>query len=110
MTAILVVNNLRDLESDARAGKRTLAVRLGAGPTRVYYAALLGLAFASAAALAAVGLAPRAALLPLLTAPLAWQLARAVARAAAAQGFNRHSRHRAARGALRALFAAGIAA
>jgi 1,4-dihydroxy-2-naphthoate octaprenyltransferase len=33
-TAILVVNNLRDIETDARAGKNTLAVRLGDGPTR----------------------------------------------------------------------------
>lgn len=36
-TAILVVNNLRDIETDARAGKRTLAVRLGRGGTRVQY-------------------------------------------------------------------------
>ena len=28
-TAILVVNNVRDIETDRRAGKRTLAVRLG---------------------------------------------------------------------------------
>lgn len=33
-TAILVVNNLRDLETDARAGKRTLAVRLGHDGTK----------------------------------------------------------------------------
>ena len=39
--AILVVNNLRDRETDARAGKRTLAVRLGVGGSRAEYAALL---------------------------------------------------------------------
>ena len=33
-TAILVVNNLRDIQTDTRAGKRTLAVRLGVGGTR----------------------------------------------------------------------------
>ena len=40
-TAILVVNNLRDRETDAVAGKRTLAVRFGARFTRLEYAALL---------------------------------------------------------------------
>jgi 1,4-dihydroxy-2-naphthoate octaprenyltransferase len=43
--AILVVNNLRDIDSDRRAGKRTLAVRLGRERTRVMFAAMLGLAF-----------------------------------------------------------------
>ncbi len=40
-TAILVVNNLRDRETDAAAGKRTLAVRFGARFARLEYAALL---------------------------------------------------------------------
>ena len=44
-SAILVVNNLRDIEADRAAGKRTLAVRLGARCTRVEYALLLLLAF-----------------------------------------------------------------
>lgn len=39
--AILVVNNLRDLETDAAAGKRTLAVRLGARGSRHLFAALV---------------------------------------------------------------------
>jgi 1,4-dihydroxy-2-naphthoate octaprenyltransferase len=43
-TAILVVNNLRDLETDARAGKRTMAVRLGVGGTKVEMALLVALA------------------------------------------------------------------
>jgi len=42
---ILVVNNLRDLEQDARAGKRTLAVRFGERFCLVQYAALLGVAY-----------------------------------------------------------------
>lgn len=45
ITAILVVNNLRDISTDARAGKRTLAVRLGPGPTRGEYVALLAAGF-----------------------------------------------------------------
>ncbi len=61
-TAILVANNLRDLDTDARAGKRTLAVRLGATGTKLEYAALL----AAAAAVPVVGVGsfawPRASL------------------------------------------------
>jgi 1,4-dihydroxy-2-naphthoate polyprenyltransferase len=43
-TALLVVNNLRDIETDARAGKRTLAVRLGRAGTRAEYVLLLAVA------------------------------------------------------------------
>ncbi len=42
-TAILVVNNLRDIETDTRAGKRTLAVRLGVSGTRAELVALFAL-------------------------------------------------------------------
>jgi 1,4-dihydroxy-2-naphthoate octaprenyltransferase len=45
-TAILVVNNLRDLETDAKAGKRTLAVRVGATGTKAEYVLLLVVATA----------------------------------------------------------------
>jgi 1,4-dihydroxy-2-naphthoate octaprenyltransferase len=44
-TAILVINNLRDIPTDARAGKRTLAVRIGAAATRGVYLALVAVAF-----------------------------------------------------------------
>jgi 1,4-dihydroxy-2-naphthoate octaprenyltransferase len=44
-TAILVVNNVRDLDTDRRAGKRTLAVRIGRRRTRQLYASLLFAAF-----------------------------------------------------------------
>jgi 1,4-dihydroxy-2-naphthoate octaprenyltransferase len=40
-TAILVVNNLRDLDTDARAGKRTLAVRIGRTGTAAEYTVLV---------------------------------------------------------------------
>ena len=39
------MNNVRDLETDRRAGKRTLAVRLGRERTRLLYAAMLAVAF-----------------------------------------------------------------
>ena len=56
-SAVLNINNLRDIEQDAKAGKNTLAVRLGAYKGRVYHcillsmAALCYLAFAAATAI-----------------------------------------------------------
>jgi 1,4-dihydroxy-2-naphthoate octaprenyltransferase len=85
-TAILVVNNLRDRATDARAGKRTLAVRLGRGATLVEYAALLAAAYAVPLALAVRG-GPWMAL-PLATAPLAVARLRALAAAADGPEFN----------------------
>ena len=52
--AVLVVNNYRDLDSDLRAGKITLAVRIGRGATRVEFAALVAAAFALLPLLGAV--------------------------------------------------------
>jgi len=46
-TALLVINNLRDIPGDTESGKRTLAVRLGDGRTRALYVAMLVLSFAS---------------------------------------------------------------
>ncbi len=71
ITAILVVNNLRDIETDARAGKRTLAVLIGAENTRRQYLALLILAYSITILLWLVfGLGP-AVLLSCLSLPLA---------------------------------------
>jgi 1,4-dihydroxy-2-naphthoate polyprenyltransferase len=70
-TAILVVNNVRDLETDRRAGKRTLAVRLGRERTRRLYAALLGGAYLALPVGLLVGSGPAWALLGLASAPLA---------------------------------------
>jgi len=74
-TAILVVNNLRDIETDARAGKNTLAVRLGDGATRTYYLLLLAIAFLVPPYLWWRGLAGPWAMLPWLSLPLALRLA-----------------------------------
>jgi 1,4-dihydroxy-2-naphthoate octaprenyltransferase len=51
-TALLVVNNLRDIPTDAVAGKRTLAVRMGDGATRALFVALVITAFAALPVLA----------------------------------------------------------
>jgi 1,4-dihydroxy-2-naphthoate octaprenyltransferase len=67
-TALLVVNNLRDIAGDAVAGKRTLAVLLGERGTRITYAGLLVVSFA---VVVAIGVARPWALLALLAAPLA---------------------------------------
>ena len=54
-TALLVVNNLRDIPGDTEAGKRTLAVRLGDRITRGFYIALLVIPFATVPFLCGIG-------------------------------------------------------
>jgi 1,4-dihydroxy-2-naphthoate octaprenyltransferase len=78
ITAVLVVNNLRDIDTDRRAGKRTLAVRLGTEGTVLEFEILLAVAFVVPVALALVGAATPAVLLSLLAAPLAVPLLRVV--------------------------------
>lgn len=79
-TALLVVNNLRDIRTDSAAGKRTLAVRLGPQGTKIEYAALLALA----AAVPVFGVTtrdwPPAVLAALLVTPLCASPLRAVFR------------------------------
>lgn len=70
-TAILVVNNIRDIETDAAAGKRTLAVRLGRRGALGEYAALLLIAYAVPIALFTAGRLGPAVLLPVISAPMA---------------------------------------
>jgi 1,4-dihydroxy-2-naphthoate octaprenyltransferase len=77
-SAILVVNNVRDLETDRRAGKRTLAVRLGRERTRALYTAMIALAFALAPLPWALGSMTAWLLLPWLAIPLAVPLVRIV--------------------------------
>jgi 1,4-dihydroxy-2-naphthoate octaprenyltransferase len=66
--AILVVNNIRDVDTDRRAGKRTLAVKLGRVRARVLFTAMLAVAF-----LVPIALIPALSgwlLLPLAALPL----------------------------------------
>lgn len=67
-TALLVVNNLRDIPTDAASGKRTLAVRVGEHRTRQLYAGLVGGALVSTALLVP---ARPGAVLAVLAVPLA---------------------------------------
>jgi 1,4-dihydroxy-2-naphthoate octaprenyltransferase len=55
VTALLVVNNLRDIPGDTASGKRTLAVRLGDIRTRWLYVALVGGAAVAVPLVAAIG-------------------------------------------------------
>ncbi|HVU18908.1 MAG TPA: 1,4-dihydroxy-2-naphthoate polyprenyltransferase [Candidatus Didemnitutus sp.] len=72
---ILVANNYRDAETDARAGKRTLVVRFGRRFAGSQYAVSNGLAMACPMAMWMQGSHPWV-LLPLLLAPWTWRLTR----------------------------------
>ncbi|MCS7172894.1 MAG: 1,4-dihydroxy-2-naphthoate polyprenyltransferase [Armatimonadetes bacterium] len=74
-TAILVVNNLRDLETDRATGKRTLAVRLGRTGTRLEYLLCLVGTFAAPAWMRAAGWLGEFYWLPWLGLPWAASLA-----------------------------------
>ena len=77
-SAILVVNNYRDIDSDRRAGKRTLAVRLGRAKTRTMFALIVYVAFLLAPVTWVFGPMKPWLLLPWLTLPLAAQIVREV--------------------------------
>jgi 1,4-dihydroxy-2-naphthoate octaprenyltransferase len=77
-SAILVVNNFRDIDTDRRAGKRTLAVRLGRERTRSLYAGLVYLAYVLAPVTWLFGPLKAWVLLPWLTLPVAAPVVRAV--------------------------------
>lgn len=83
VTAILVVNNLRDVDTDGRAGKRTLAVQFGPGFARAEYGGLVAIAFLMTPVLAWLGGAML--LLPIAAAPLAFGEIRAICRRTGAE-------------------------
>ena len=74
-TNILVVNNIRDKAEDETTGKRTLAVRFGYGFSRAEYIGLLGVAYLVPVWLWLATDASVAVLLPLVTLPVAVQVA-----------------------------------
>jgi 1,4-dihydroxy-2-naphthoate octaprenyltransferase len=86
-TNILVVNNVRDVETDARTGKRTLAVRLGYRWSRVQYVALLAIAYLVPPLLWLTG-ASLVVCLPLLTLPVAVAVARTVCTRTSGEALN----------------------
>jgi 1,4-dihydroxy-2-naphthoate octaprenyltransferase len=72
ITAILVVNNLRDIETDRKSGKRTLAVMIGQDKTRSEYMLLLLGAYTIPVIIWLSSFASAWLLLPLATLPLAF--------------------------------------
>jgi 1,4-dihydroxy-2-naphthoate octaprenyltransferase len=78
ITAILVVNNLRDIENDRKAGKHTLAVRLGERGTRIEYLLCMMIAYLVLPLAALTGIIPWMGLLAWGSLPLAIKSTRAV--------------------------------
>lgn len=78
ITSILVVNNLRDIQTDRRAGKRTLAVTIGAHGTKLEYTLLHASAYALPIVIWLCNLTNGFILLPLLSLPLAIPLNRMI--------------------------------
>ncbi|NOR24315.1 MAG: 1,4-dihydroxy-2-naphthoate polyprenyltransferase [Desulforhopalus sp.] len=79
ITAIMVVNNLRDIDTDRKAGKNTLAVILGRSRTIAEYKLLLLFSYLVPPAMIVTGVAEIYILLPLFTLPMALLLAKRVA-------------------------------
>ncbi len=78
IVAILVVNNLRDLDEDRQAQKKTLAVRFGSRFAKTEYVSCLSLAYAVVAVVVACGLATPWVLLTFLSLPLAFKNVRLI--------------------------------
>lgn len=88
-TCIIVVNNLRDIDTDRAANKHTLAVRIGDQPTRVEYSAMLVIAYLVPLILRLLGFTHGWAwLIPWVSAPIALVLARDLWRAPRGPALN----------------------
>lgn len=78
ITGILVVNNLRDLEDDRKAGKHTLAVVFGERGAKIQYLICLAVGYLALPIAAAFGLLPRLSLTAWLSLPIAIRAASVV--------------------------------
>lgn len=77
-TAILVANNVRDIDTDRAAGKRTLAVIISSESSRLLYAALIAFAFVVITVAVLIGVLPTWSLLALVAIPRAGILVRSM--------------------------------
>lgn len=78
ITAILVVNNLRDIENDRKAGKHTLAVRLGERGAQIEYCVCMAIAFLVVPVAARSGIVSWWTVLTWLSLPLGYKATRLV--------------------------------
>ena len=78
ITAILVVNNLRDIDNDRKGGKHTLAVRIGERATKIEYVICMALAYLVLPLAVLLGNIPWLSLLASLSLPLAYKSMRVV--------------------------------
>ncbi|MBN8655865.1 MAG: 1,4-dihydroxy-2-naphthoate polyprenyltransferase [Anaerolineae bacterium] len=78
VTAILVVNNLRDLENDRKAGKHTLAVRFGEQGAKAEYLLLMLIAYLIVPIIVWMKIIPVGAMLAWLSLPIAIRTLRVV--------------------------------
>jgi 1,4-dihydroxy-2-naphthoate octaprenyltransferase len=89
VTNILIVNNLRDIDTDRAAHKRTLAVRIGDRATRIEYVTFVVIAYLIPVVLALTNTPVKWTwMLPLLSAPVAAALARGVWRTPRSPALN----------------------
>jgi 1,4-dihydroxy-2-naphthoate octaprenyltransferase len=89
ITNVLVINNLRDLETDRAAGKRTLAVHVGDSSTRGEFTLFVYMAYTVPPLMAMTNLAGLWFWLPWLSVPLALRLLRGVNSAREPAHYNR---------------------
>ncbi len=88
VTAILVVNNLRDIPTDRESGKMTLGVVMGDRATRWWYTLQMLAPFALAVAAWPLGFAGPWVLVSLAASPMAFKLVRGVLDGASGRGLN----------------------
>jgi 1,4-dihydroxy-2-naphthoate octaprenyltransferase len=78
ITAILVVNNLRDIDNDRKGGKHTLAVRLGERATKIQYLICMAVAYLVLPLAVWLGIVSRFSLLAWFSLPIAYKAAKVV--------------------------------
>jgi 1,4-dihydroxy-2-naphthoate octaprenyltransferase len=78
ITAILVVNNLRDIDNDRKGGKHTLAVRMGERATKIQYLICIVIAYLILPFAAWMGIVSWVSLLAWGSLPIAFRAARTV--------------------------------